>query len=167
MGSSSILRVLVPRGAWLWRTVLLLGFIFLDFLVTVLLCDTPYAEANLFARSFMQTYGIVNGLVVFDLLLSAPIYAILVIDSYLIKYTGQFSTIAELFVDITLGWLIAGAHFNGAASWLWDAPQIMRQTLGFAFYLAIVLPAFYLNPKPVLPRSLSETNVQQNEESLS
>jgi len=163
MGSTSALRFLLPKGAWLWRTVLLLGFIFLDFLVTVLLCETPYAEANLFARSLMQTYGIVTGLVIFDLFLSVPIYAILVLDSHLIKYTGQYSTIAELFVDITLGWLIAGAHFNGATSWLWDAPQIMRQTLGFAFYLAIVLSVFYLHPKPVLSRSLPEPNVRQNE----
>jgi hypothetical protein len=160
MGFTSALRFLVPKGSWLWRMVLLLGFIFLDFLVTVLLCETPYAEANLFARSFMQTYGIVTGLVIFNLLLSVPIYAILVLDSRLIKYTGQYSTKAELFADITLGWLIAGAHFNGAASWLWDAPQIMRQTLGFAFYLAIALPAFHLYPKPVLPRSLPEPNVR-------
>jgi hypothetical protein len=62
--------------------------------------------------------------------------------------------IAELFVDITLGWLIAGTHFNGAMSWLWDAPQLIRQTLGFGFYLAIAIPVLYLRPKLVLPRSL-------------
>ena len=160
MVSASVLRFLFPKGEWVWRTVLLFGFIFLDLLVTVMLCETPYAEANLLARSFMQTYGIAAGLVIFDLLFSVPIYAILVLDSHLIRYTGQYSLIAELFVDITLGWLIAGTHFNGALSWLWDAPHLIRQTLGFGFYIAVAFPMFYLRPKPVLPRSLPEPNVQ-------
>jgi hypothetical protein len=138
MVSALVLRFLFPKGAWLWRAVLLFGFIFLDLLVTVMLCETPYAEA----------------------LFSVPIYAILVLDSHLIRYTGQYSLIAELFVDITLGWLIAGAHFNGALSWLWDAPHLIRQTLGFGFYIAVAIPMFYLRPKPVLPRSLPEPNMQ-------
>jgi len=156
MGSASALRFLFPKGAWLWRTVLLFSFILFDFLVTVMLCETPYAEANLLARSFMQTYGTVTGLVIFNLLFSIPIYVILVLDSHLIRYTGQYSMIAELFVDIALGWLIAGAHFNGAMSWLWDAPQLIRQTLGFGFYLIIAFPTFYLRLKPALLRSLSD-----------
>jgi hypothetical protein len=160
MVSASVLRFLFPKGEWVWRTVLLFSFIFLDLLVTVMLCETPYAEANLLARSFMQTYGIAAGLVIFDLLFSVPIYAILVLDSHLVRYTGQYSLIAELFVDITLGWLIAGAHFNGALSWLWDAPHLIRQMLGFGFYIAVAFPMFYLRPKPVLPRSLPEPNVQ-------
>jgi hypothetical protein len=154
MGFASALKFLFPKGAWLWRTVLLFSFILLDLLVTIMLCETPYAEANLSARSFMQSYGTVTGLVIFNLLFSVPIYVILVLDSHLIKCTGQYSLIAELFIDITLGWLIAGAHFNGAMSWLWDAPQLIRQTLGFGFYLAIAIPVLYLRPKLVLSRSL-------------
>jgi len=146
MDFPSIIRHLIPRGVWLKRTFLLLGFIFLDFLVTALLCRTPYAEANPYARSFMQTYGIVPGLALFDFLLAMPIYAILVVDSHLIKYTQQYRTKTEIIIDVALGWLIAGAHFNGAMSWLWDAPHLIQQTIGFAIYLAIAIPSFYEFP---------------------
>jgi len=154
MNFSSILRYLVPRGVWLKRTVLLFAFIFLDYIVTIIFCRTPYAEGNLLARSFMQTYGIVAGLTIFDLLLGIPIYIILCIDSYFIKYTEQYSTKAELMIDLTLGWLIAGAHFNGAASWLWDASGMLRQTVGFIIYEVIALSAFYSFPKMAYPRFL-------------
>jgi len=147
MDFSSLIRHLIPRGIWLKRTFLLLGFIFLDFLVTVLLCRTPYAEANPYARSFMQTYGIVQGLALFDFLLAIPIYAVLVVDSHLIKYTQHYRTKTEIVIDGALGWLIAGAHFNGAMSWLWDAPHLVRQTIGFAIYLAVAIPSFYQFPK--------------------
>jgi len=146
MDFPSIMRYLIPRGVWLKRTFLLLGFIFLDFLVTSLLCRTPYAEANPYARSFMQTYGIVPGLALFDFLLAIPIYAILVVDSHLIRYTQRYRTKTEIIIDIALGWLIAGAHFNGAMSWLWDAPHLIRQTIGFTIYLAIAIPSFYQFP---------------------
>ncbi|MBS7615278.1 hypothetical protein KEJ18_06080 [Candidatus Bathyarchaeota archaeon] len=156
MDSRSILKFLVPQGTWLWRTIILLGFIFLDFLVTVLLCTNPYAEGNLLARSFMQIYGIVQGLAIFDLLMTIPIYFILVFDSYLIRYTGPYSTFAELFVDVALGWVVAGAHFNGALSWLWEAPHLTRQMIGLGLYLSIVFPAFYFRSKLDFPRFIRE-----------
>jgi len=143
MDFPTLIRHLIPRGVWLKRTFLLLGFIFLDFLVTVLLCRTPYAEANPYARGFMQTYGIVQGLALFDFLMTIPIYAVLLIDSHLIKYTQQYETATSIIIDVTLGWLIAGAHFNGALSWLWDAPHLIRQIIGFAVYLAVAIPSFY------------------------
>ena len=146
MDFHTLIKHLIPRGIWLKRTFLLLGFIFLDFLVTALLCRTPYAEANPYARGFMQTYGIVQGLALFDFLLAIPIYAVLLVDSYLIKYTRQYETATEIIVDVALGWLIAGAHFNGAMSWLWDAPHFIRQTIGFAVYLAVAIPSFYWFP---------------------
>ena len=146
MDFPTLIRNLIPRGFWLKRTLLLLGFIFLDFLVTALLCRTPYAEANPYARSFMQTYGIVQGLALFDFLMAIPIYAVLLVDSHLIKYTQQYETVTEIIIDVALGWLIAGAHFNGAMSWLWDAPHLIRQTLGFVVYLAVAIPFFYLFP---------------------
>ena len=147
MGFNSIIRHLIPRGVWLRRTVLLFGFIFLDFLVTIILCKTPYAEANPHARDFMLRYGIIQGLALFDLLLALPIYGVLVVDWHLIKYTQQYAGKAEVMVDVALGWLIAGAHFNGAMSWLWDAPHIIRQTIGFAVYIALAIPLLYLIPK--------------------
>ena len=142
----SLTKYLIPRGVWLKRTFLLFGFIFFDFLVTAFLCKTPYAEANPYARSFMQTYGIMQGLALFDFLLALPIYAILVVDSHLINYTGHYRTKTEIIVDIAFGWLIAGVHFNGAMSWLWDAPHLIRQTIGFAIYLAIAITSFHLFP---------------------
>ena len=147
MGFSSIVRYLVPRGIWLRRTILIFSFIFLDFLVTAILCKTPYAEANPYARSFMLRYGIVEGLALFDLLMALPIYGILVIDWHLIRYTQQYAGKAEAIVDVALGWLIAGAHFNGALSWLWDADHIIRQTLGFAVYMTLAISFFYILPK--------------------
>jgi len=146
MNFPTLIKYLIPRDVWLKRTLLLLGFIFLDFLVTALLCRTPYAEANPYARSFMQTYGIVQGLALFDFLMAIPIYLVLLVDSHLIKYTQQYKTATEMIIDVTLGWLIAGAHFNGALSWLWDAPHLTRQTIGFAVYLAVAIPSFYQFP---------------------
>jgi len=147
MGFPSLIKYLIPKGVWLERTILLLGFIFLDFLITAVSCRTPYAEANLYARDFMQRYGIVQGLALFNLLFVIPIYAVLVLDSHLIEYTQRYRTKTEFIVDVAFGWLIAGARFNGAMSWLWDAPNTIRQAIGFAVYLAIAIPAFYLFPK--------------------
>jgi hypothetical protein len=162
MSFRTALTYFVPKGTWLKRMALLYGFMFLDFLVTALLCKTPYAEANLYARSFMQSYGIVAGLVLFVLLLAIPIYAILVSDSHLIKYTGQHSGKAEFAVDLMLGWLIAGAHFNGAVSWLWEAPQLLRQIIGFIIYFTIALPTLYPSATlsytmPFVKKMLGET----------
>ena len=147
MDFRSLIKYLIPRGVWLKRTALLLGFIFLDFLVTAILCKTPYAEANPYARSFMQRYGIVHGLAIFDFLLAIPIYGLILLDSHLIRYTRHYMMKTELLVDCILGWLIAGAHFNGAMSWLWDAPHLTRQAIGFAVYLVMAIPFFYLFPK--------------------
>ena len=147
MDFHSLIKHLVPRGVWLKRTVLLLSFIFLDFLVTAISCRTPYAEANPYARSFMQTYGIVQGLALFDFLLAIPIYGVLVVDWHLIKYTRQYRTKTEIMVDVVLGWLIAGAHFNGAMSWLWAAPHFIRQAIGFIIYMSIAILSFYPVPK--------------------
>jgi len=158
MDIRSKLKFLIPQGTWLWRTIILLGFIYFDFQVTVLLCTNPYAEGNLLARSFMQIYGIIQGLAIFDLLMAIPIYIILVFDSYLIRYTGPYSTFAELFVDVALGWVVAGAHFNGALSWIWEAPHLTRQTIGLGLYLSIAFPAFYLRQKFDFPQLIREQN---------
>ena len=146
MRFSAVLGNLVPRGVWLRRAFLLFAFIFLDFMVTIFFCRTPHCEGNLLARSFMQIYGIEAGLAIFDFLLGLPIYVILTIDSHLIRYTKQHSTKAELMIDLALGWLVAGAHFNGAASWFWSASSIVRQLSGCILYEAVALPCFYAFP---------------------
>ena len=147
MNFQSVIKNLTPKGVWLKRTALIFGFIFLDFLVTITFCRTPYMEANPYARSFMLIYGIVSGLALYDFLLAIPIYAILVFDSYMIKYTQHYKTKTEFIIDVALGWLIAGAHFNGAMSWLWAAPHFIRQAIGFIIYMSIAILSFYPVPK--------------------
>jgi len=144
-----ILRHLIPRGIWLKRTVLLFSFLLLDYFVTLTLCDSLSAEGNVYARSFMQTYGIKEGLTIFDTLMAIPIYIILCIDSHFVKFPSKFSTKAELLIDLALGWLIAGAHFNGASSWFWNAPDVIRQTAGFIIYEMITVSSFYSFPRNI------------------
>lgn len=139
----SVLKYLVPKGVWRRRTLLLFSFFILDFIVTVSFCRTPDSEGNLLARNFMQAYGIEAGLAIFDFLLALPIYAILCVDSYLIKYTEQHSAKAEWMIDLALGWLVAGAHFNGAASWFWVTSNTVRQASGFIIYEVVALLSFY------------------------
>jgi len=158
-----VLRRLVPNGAWLKRTALLFAFILVDCIVTVSSCKSPFWEANPYAKSFMETYGIAAGLAIYDFLLGLPIYAILCLDSHLIKYTEHHSTKAELAIDLALGWLIAGAHFNGAASWLWDASGMMRQAIGFVIYEVLALTFLYSFPKSVLAKPLPKPELSMEE----
>ena len=146
-----LIKQFIPEGTWLGRTILLLGFIFLDFMITASLCKTPLAEANPYARFFMQRYGILEGLIFFNLLATLPIYAVLVFDSHLIKQTQHYRAKAEFAIDIALAWLVAGVRFDGAMSWLWNAPNLLRQATGFAIYLAIAIPLLHL-----FPRTLSD-----------
>jgi len=147
MNFRSIIKYLTPKDVWLKRTALIFGYIFLDFLVTITFCRTPYMEANPYAKSFMLIYGIVPGLALYDFLLAIPIYAILVFDSHMIEYTQHYKKKTEFIIDAALGWLVAGAHFNGAMSWLWDAPHFIRQAVGFAIYMVIAILFFYSSPK--------------------
>ncbi|RLI11916.1 hypothetical protein DRO35_04225 [Candidatus Bathyarchaeota archaeon] len=147
MDPAWLIKRFIPEDTWLGRTFLLLGFIFLDFMTTASLCKTPLAEANPYARFFMQRYGILEGLIFFNLLATLPIYAVLVFDSHLIKQTKHYRAKTELVIDIALAWLVAGVRFNGAMSWLWDAPNLLRQAMGSAIYLAIAVPLFHLFPR--------------------
>ena len=140
MKFNAISNYLVPQGIWLRRTIILFSFIFLDFLITVIFCSHPSAEGNIYARSFMQNYGIAVGLMIFDLLMAIPLYIVLCLDSHLINLPGVFSTVIELLTDLGLGWLVAGAHFDGALSWLWGAPGIIGQTIGLIIYELVTVP---------------------------
>ena len=88
----------------------------------------------------MQNYGIAVGLMIFDLLMAIPLYIVLCLDSHLINLPGVFSTVIELLTDLGLGWLVAGAHFDGALSWLWGAPGIIGQTIGLIIYELVTVP---------------------------
>lgn len=133
------MRYLIPKNNfWLKRTSVLFAFIFLDYLVTLILCTAPTNEGNFLARGFMEAYGIPLGLTLFDLIANLPIYLMLSLNSHLVNLPPKLSRIAETSADCAFAWFIAGLHFNGAASWLWFAPDILRQTLGAAFYLVVI-----------------------------
>jgi hypothetical protein len=132
-------RYLIPKNNfWLKRLSLLFAFIFLDYFVTLLLCTAPIEEGNLLARSFMETYGIPLGLTFFDLVANMPIYLMLSLNSHLASLPPKLSQIVETSADFAFAWFIAGLHFNGATSWLWFAPDVLRQALGASIYLLVI-----------------------------
>ena len=134
-----VARCLIPKNNfWLKRLSLLFAFIFLDYLVTLLLCTAPAEEGNLLARSFMEAYGIPLGLTVFDLIANLPIYLMLSLNSHLANLPPKLSRMVETSADFTFAWFIAGLHFNGATSWLWFAPDVLRQALGASIYLFVI-----------------------------
>jgi hypothetical protein len=134
-----VTRYFIPKNNfWLKRLSILFIFIFLDYLVTMLLCTTPNEEGNLIARSFMEAYGIPLGLTFFDLIANLPIYLMLSMNSHLGNLPPKLSRVVETSADLAFAWFIAGLHFNGAASWVWFAPDVLRQTLGASIYLFII-----------------------------
>jgi len=133
------MKYLIPKnGFWVRRISVLSCFILLEYLVTVIFCIMPAQEGNLLARSFMEAYGIPLGLTLFDAIANLPIYVILCLDSHFISLSARSSRIVEIFTDAIFAWFIAGLHFNGATSWVWFAPNVLRQGLGALLYLLIV-----------------------------
>ena len=133
-------KYLVPKNnMWLKRMCLLFGFILLDYFVTLVFCTTPMEEANPHLRVFMENYGILLGLTIFDFLVNLPVYLILSFNSRFISLPARLSKIVEPLVDVILAWFLAGAHFNGAASWFWAAPDLIRQMTGFGIYLFVAM----------------------------
>jgi hypothetical protein len=111
----------------------------LDYSVTLLVCKSPVYEANPLARSFMEAYGSTLGLTLFVLAANIPIYVILSLDSHLVSRVPRLSKTVEVSADFAFAWFVAGVHFNGASSWLWYAPDVLRQTVGALIYLFISL----------------------------
>jgi len=133
-------KYLVPKNnKWLKRICILFAFILLDYFATLALCTTPAEEANPYLRIFLEKYGIAVGLTIFDFFISFPIYLILCFDSHFISLPARLSRIVEPLVDVILAWFLAGAHFNGATSWFWIAPDSIRQVTGFSIYLVIAM----------------------------
>jgi hypothetical protein len=133
------MKYLIPKNSfWVKRISVLAGFILLDYLVTVIFCTMPAQEGNLLARSFMEAYGIPLGLTLFDATANLPIYAILCLNSHFINLPQKWARIAEAFLDITFAWFIAGLHLNGSASWIWAAPDMVRQASSALLYLLVV-----------------------------
>jgi hypothetical protein len=136
-------KYLVPKNnIWLKRMCLVFGFILLDYFATLAFCTTPMEEANPHVRFFMDNYGVFWGLTIFDLLINLPIYLILCFNSHVVSLSAHLSKIVDPIVDVFLGWFLAGFHFNGATSWFWTAPDLIRQITGFGIYLFIAMIPF-------------------------
>ncbi|MBX5328093.1 MAG: hypothetical protein QHH18_00935 [Candidatus Bathyarchaeota archaeon] len=128
-------RFLLPKNNhWLRRTVLVFAFIFFDYLSTLMFCRAPHEEANLYARAFMENFGIFSGLTLFVLVADMPIYMVLSVDSHVIKLPPKIAMVIEPLVDVLFAWFIAGLHFSGGTSWFWYSPDLLRQALGAVLY---------------------------------
>jgi len=137
-------KYLAPKNnKWLKRISLIFGFVFFDYLATLAFCTTPAEEANLYVRMFMENYGIILGLTMFDLLVNFPIYLVLCFDSHFINLPPRLSKIVDSLIDVTLAWFLAGSHFNGATSWFWHAPDLTRQATGFGIYLVTAMSLYF------------------------
>jgi hypothetical protein len=145
----SLKCLLLPRNNhWLKRTAIVFAFILFDYLSTLIFCRAPNEEANLYARIFMENFGIPLGLTLFVLLINLPVYMTLSLDSHVIRLPSRTAILIEPFVDIVFAWFVAGAHFSGGASWFWPAQSLMWQVLGAFLYLIIA----FLFVKPHKPR---------------
>ncbi len=122
---------------WLKRILLVFTFIFFDYFVTLIFCRTPCEEANLYARSFMESFGIPLGLTLFVLIANLPIYMALSLDSHVVRFPFKIDIVAETLVDVVFAWFVAGLHFSAGTSWFWYAPELMRQSLGMLSYLSL------------------------------
>ena len=136
----SLKYLFFPRNnQWLKRILLVFSFILFDYFSTIIFCNAPYQEANLYARGFMENFGITAGLTLFVLLANMPIYVTLTLDSHLVKFPPKIETIAELIVDLLFAWFVAGLHFSGGTSWFWNAPNLTRNLIGAVLYIFLVL----------------------------
>jgi hypothetical protein len=137
--TTSNLKYFIPcKNIWLKRFLVILGFVMFDYLVTLTLCDSPFREANVYARAFMETFGIKPGVTLFNLITIAPLYFIFSIDSHLINLPSRITKISDPLVDFIFAWFVAGTRFNGATSWFWNTMSIIRQMSGAALYILII-----------------------------
>jgi len=137
----SIKHLLLPKNNhWLRRAILVFAFTLFDFFSTIMFCHTPHEEANIYARVFMENFGILTGLTLFVLVFNLPIYMTLSLDSHIVKLPSRIAGIFEIFVDAVFAWYVAGLHFSGGASWFWYTPDLIRQSVGAVLYLTIALP---------------------------
>lgn len=133
---------LVPKNnLWLKRAALLFGFILLDYLTTLIFIKAPAEEGNLLVRAFMENYGILPGLTIFDILINLPIYLIICVNSHFVTLPSRLSKIVDPIIDVFLAWFVAGYHYSGATSWFWTSPDLLRQTAGLSIYVLVLAVA--------------------------
>jgi len=137
------LKYFVPcRNIWLKRFILLFSFILFDYIATLIFCNAPSQEANIYARAFMEAFGKEAGLTIFNAITTAPLYLIFSVDSHLVRLPPKIARMTNPAVDVTFAWFIAGVRFNGATSWFWSATPIFRQALGASLYLTLLFFIF-------------------------
>jgi len=142
-------HIFFPRNNhWLKRTALVFAFILFDYFSTLAFCRLPCEEANPYARTFMENFGIPLGLTLFVLMSYMPIYMILSLDSHVIRLPFKIAVVVEPLVDIVFAWFVAGLHFGGGASWFWHTQDLTRHAFGALLYLFTA----FLIVKPHKPR---------------
>ncbi|MEM3765504.1 MAG: hypothetical protein QXU46_00575 [Candidatus Bathyarchaeia archaeon] len=142
-------HIILPKNNhWLRRIILVFVFILFDCLSTIIFCRAPSEEANIYARAFMEAFGIPTGLTLFVLLANLPIYTVLSLDSHIVKFPKKMAVLVELFTDFVFAWFIAGLHFSGGTSWFWRVPDAERRFIGMLLYLC----AAFIFVKPYKPR---------------
>lgn len=130
---------LPKNNHWLRRTVLIFAFTLFDYFSTIVFFHAPHEEANVYARVFMESFGIISGLTMFVVLLNVPIYMTLSLDSHIVKLPSRIAGVFEIFIDAVFAWYVAGLHFSGGTSWFWFAPDGVRQSIGAVLYLTMAL----------------------------
>jgi hypothetical protein len=144
----SLEHFLLPRNNhWLKRSILVFAFVLFDYFATLIFCRAPYEEANVYARTFMESFGIPLGLTLFVLVANSPIYMTLCLDSHAVRLPFRTAVVVESLVDVAFAWFVAGLHFSGGASWWWDVPDLARQAFGATLYLFMA----FLFVKPYKP----------------
>jgi hypothetical protein len=155
LGSAfSLKNFFLPRNNhWLRRALLVFAFTLFDYFSTLIFCHAPHEEANMYARVFMENFGILAGLTLFVLMFNLPIYMTLSLDSHVVRLPPTIAVAFEIGVDATFAWFLAGLHFSGGASWFWFAPDLIQQSLGAILYLIMA----FLLVKPHRPRYDNES----------
>jgi len=127
------------RNVWFQRMMLLASFSLLDYVITLLLISHPDEEANVFARGFMEIFGVASGLTIFSVLVNLPVFLILGLLAFYSRPSDfAASAFATPGLDIAFAWFVAGAHFSGALSWIVNGPSLLYQITGAALYLEIL-----------------------------
>lgn len=129
--------VFPERNHWFRRMLLVFSFIFFDYFSTLVFCRAPWEEANVYARLFMESFGIQAGLTFFVLAANLPVYVVLTLDSHFVRFPAKVAGVVECFIDFVFAWFLAGLHFSGGASWFWPASSFVRQVLGAFLYLVL------------------------------
>jgi hypothetical protein len=139
---------LPKNNHWLRRASLVFAFILFDYSSTLAFCHASCEEANVYARAFMDSFGVQAGLTLFVLTVNLPIYMVLSLDSHLVRLPPRTAIVIEMSIDAVFAWFVAGLHFGGGSSWFWSAPDLPRQALGALLYMTFAL----LIVKPHRPR---------------